>query len=99
MMTAMHIYGKKNNVDFFFLLQNRERFEADSWYIASRTKVYQVCSNNDRRVTLDLFTMGTNLRPRTFVGTIKILIPGGICPCPWVTYMYTIVQSSLKPVD
>ena len=31
------------------LLQNQESFEAKSCYIAFRTQVYQVCSNDNRR--------------------------------------------------
>ena len=39
------------------ILQNRESFGTESWYIASRTQgfeVYQVCSNDDGRLTFDL---------------------------------------------
>ena len=37
------------------LLQNQESFGAESWYIASRTEVYQVYLNDDRKLTADLF--------------------------------------------
>ena len=50
---AMPIYGKtlKN-----LLLQNQESFVSESRYIASRTQLYQVCSNNEPRMKFDLFT-------------------------------------------
>ena len=39
------------------LLRNQESFGAESWYIASGTQALpsQVCSNNDHRLTFDLF--------------------------------------------
>ena len=52
-MAAMPIYGKtlKN-----LLLQNQKSFE--SWYIASRTQSIPSFSNDDPRLTFDLFTAG-----------------------------------------
>ena len=54
-MATMLIYGKtlKN------LLQNQQSFENESWYT--------VCSNNDRSLTLDLFTERSNQRPHIFI--------------------------------
>ena len=40
------------------LLQNQQSFEAESLYIASGTKVYQVCSNDGRRLTLTFLLIG-----------------------------------------
>ena len=40
------------------LLQNQESFKAE----------YQVCSNDDRRLTSDLFTTRSNLHPDAFHG-------------------------------
>ena len=40
-------------------LQNQESFEAESWYITSEgLKVYQVCSNDNRKLTFDLLRQG-----------------------------------------
>ena len=49
------------------LLQNQENFKAESWYIASWFKVYQICSNDDPRLTFDLFMVRSNLNPHAFV--------------------------------
>ena len=49
------------------LLQNQESFKAESWYIASRTQGLQSCSNDDPRLTFDLFTAKSNLHPHAFV--------------------------------
>ena len=58
-MATMTIYGKN------LLLQNQESFilHLGIW----KLKVYQVCSNDDPRLTLDLFMARSNLRPYTFV--------------------------------
>ena len=48
-MAVMPIYGKTR-------LQNFERFEAESWYTASGTQSL-LCSNDDTRMTFDLFTV------------------------------------------
>ena len=45
------------------LLQNQESFEAESWYIASRT----VSSNDDPRLTIDFFTARSKLHPYTLI--------------------------------
>ena len=57
-MATMSIYGKTLKSLF---LQNQESFEGESWYIASRLKVYQICSNDIHRLTFDLFNARTNL--------------------------------------
>ena len=46
------------------LVQNQERFEAESWYILN---VYQIRSNDDRRFTFDILTARLNLRFHEFV--------------------------------
>ena len=50
------------------LLQNQESFKAKSRYIASWTQgLPQVCSNDDPRLTFDLFTARSNLSPHAYV--------------------------------
>ena len=46
------------------LLQNQESFKAEYWFIVSGP---QVCSNDDPRMTFDLFTARSNLHPYAFV--------------------------------
>ena len=60
-MAAMPIYGKTLKI---FLLQ--ECFEAESWYIASETQDLEICSNNERSITFDLFT---------FYDKVKFYVP------------------------
>ena len=43
-----------------FFSRYQESFEAESWYIALETEVYQVCSNEDPRMTFDLFMARSN---------------------------------------
>ena len=40
------------------LLQNQDSFETESWYITSGTQWYQVCLNDDTRMTFDLLQYG-----------------------------------------
>ena len=72
-MVAMPIYGKtlKN------LLQNEEIFEAESWYVASETQGVQICSNDDPRMTFDLFMTLSNFFPSCCGYTGRI--SHGIC--------------------
>ena len=49
------------------LLQNQESSKVESWNIASWTQGLQVCSNDDPRLTFDLFTPRSNLHPHAFV--------------------------------
>ena len=51
-MAAMLIYGKTLKTPF---LQNYESFEAEFRYVALGTQDLQICSNNDPRLTFDLF--------------------------------------------
>ena len=37
------------------LLKNEESCEAESWNVASELRIYQVCSNDDPRMTFDPF--------------------------------------------
>ena len=60
-IAAMPIYGQN------LLLQNQERFETESWHIIRGLEVYQNCSNDDRRLTFDILTARSNLRPYTFI--------------------------------
>ena len=59
-MAAMPIYG---NTFKFHLLQHQDRFEAESWYIASGLKVYQFVSNDGRRLTYYFFMARSNFAP------------------------------------
>ena len=45
-------------------LENQENFEAESLYIASGLKAYQVCSD-DPRMTFDLLTARSNMHLHT----------------------------------
>ena len=56
-----------------FLLQNQESFGAESLYIASTLMVYQVCSNDDCRLTSDLFMARSNLCLFTFIWGLIVL--------------------------
>ena len=65
---------KKKNLKHL-LLQDKEIFEPESWYIALGLKTYQVCSNDNPRLNTDLLTAMSNLRPYAFVGeNIEIYI-------------------------
>ena len=58
-VAAMPIYGKSTEKSF--------SPEPRKLGIKHRgPKVHQVCSNNDSRLTFDLFTTRSNLRPYTF---------------------------------
>ena len=59
-IAAMSIYGKN------LLLQNQESFEAESWYIASGTRLLSF-PNDGRRFIFDLITARSILHPNTFV--------------------------------
>ena len=50
-----------------FLLQNQESFEAESCYIALGTQFLPSLFNDDPRLTFDLFTAMSNLRPYAFI--------------------------------
>ena len=58
---------KQNKTLKTLLLQNQESFEAESWYIAFGTHVYQVCSDNGPKLTFHLFTARSNSRFHGFV--------------------------------
>ena len=53
MIAAVPIYGKRLN---HLLLQNQESFEAESWYVASRTQGLLSFLNDGRKLTFDFFT-------------------------------------------
>ena len=53
------------------LLQNQESFGAESWCIALRTQALP-SSNDDHRLTVDLFTARSNLRLCRFVWREKL---------------------------
>ena len=58
-MAAMPIY--KN-----LLLQNQKADELGTWYVALGVMAYQVCSNNDPRLTLTYLTSRSSLLPNAF---------------------------------
>ena len=49
------------------LLQNQESFGAESWDKLQGLKLSQACSNDDHRLTFDLFTARSHLRLYRFV--------------------------------
>ena len=49
------------------LLQNQESFKAESWYIALGSYGL-ICSNNDGRLTYDLFMAGKICNPYNCLG-------------------------------
>ena len=49
------------------LLQNQKANDLESWYVASVFQYYQVCSNDDPKLTLTYFTARSNLVPYAFV--------------------------------
>ena len=59
------IYGKKHSKLFFSRTKKALKLNRSINY--QGLKFYQVCSNDDRRLTFDLFTAWSNLRPHTFV--------------------------------
>ena len=63
-MAAKPIYGKNNKN---LLLQNQESLGLNLGIKHHGLKVYQVCSNDDPRLTFDLFTARSNLRPHAFI--------------------------------
>ena len=44
-----------------FLLQNQKNLKAESWYVRQVLKVYQICSNDDPRMTFDFLMARSNL--------------------------------------
>ena len=67
-MAAMPRYGK--NMLKNLLLQNQDSFEAESLYIVSETQGYQDCSDDDSKMTFDLFTARSFSSPYRFLITL-----------------------------
>ena len=66
-MATMPISGKKKRLKFFFSRTKtalRLNLGIQHWGL----KVYQVCSNDDPRMTFDLWMARSNLRPYAFIG-------------------------------
>ena len=49
------------------LLWNQNANDLESWYAASGTEYFQVCSDDDPELTLNYFTARSNLIPNAFV--------------------------------
>ena len=49
------------------LLQNQKADDLESWYVASVLEYYQVCSNDDLKLTMTYFMAKSNLVPYAFV--------------------------------
>ena len=64
-MATMPIYGEKHLKIFFSRTKkaSRQNLVTEHWGL----KVIQVCSNDNPRLTFDLFTARSNLRPYAFV--------------------------------
>ena len=62
-MAATPIYGKplKN-----LLLQNQKASDLKTWYVALGMWAYQVCSNDDPKMTLTYLKSRSNLLPNAF---------------------------------
>ena len=48
------------------LLQNQKADDLGTWYVALGCGAYQVCSNDDPRLTLTYLTSRSNLLPNAF---------------------------------
>ena len=63
-MTATPIYGKKTFKNL--LLQNQKADDLGIWYVAFGMGAYQVCSNEEPKLTLIYLTSRSNLLPNAF---------------------------------
>ena len=63
-MTATPIYGKNPLKIFFFRTRRPMTFGLGMWHWGS--KAYQVCSNDDPRLTMTYLTSRSNLLPNAF---------------------------------
>ena len=63
-MTPMPIYGQKTFKNL--LLQNQKADDLGTWYVALGMWVYQVCSNDDPKLTLTYLMSRSNLLPNAF---------------------------------
>ena len=81
-MVAMPLYGKKTLKNLF--LQNQESFEAESLYIALGTQGLPSFSNDDPRITVDLFLARSYFYPSCCGSTKRKL--HGICRYAMVFY-------------
>ena len=63
-MAAAPIYGRKTFKNL--ILQNQEANDVGTWYVTWGCWAYQVCSNNDPRLTLTYLTSWSNLLPNAF---------------------------------
>ena len=59
-MAAMPVYGKTLKI---FFSRTKKGLGLNLGINYRGLKVYQVCSNDDRKLTFDLFTARLNLRP------------------------------------
>ena len=62
-VAATPIYGKN---PLKILLQNQKADDLGTWYVAMGLRGYQVCSNDDPRLTLTYLTSRSNLLPNAF---------------------------------
>ena len=63
-MTAMPIYGKKPLKNL--LLKNQKADDLGTWYVAFGCGAYQVCSNDDPRLTFNYLTSRSNFHTNAF---------------------------------
>ena len=78
-MAATPIYGKKPFKNL--LLQNQKADDLGTWYVAFGLWAYQVCLNDDPRLTLTYLTSRSNLLPNgkiseklIFLKTVEALV-------------------------
>ena len=69
MMTATPIYGKNPLKNLY--LQNQKVGDLGTWYVAWGCGAYQVCSNDDPKLTLTYLTSRSNLLPNAFNFLLK----------------------------
>ena len=63
-MAAMPIYGKKLFKSLLF--KNHKANDLWTWYVALGCGAYQVCSNDDSKLTLTYLTSRSDLLPNAF---------------------------------
>ena len=62
-MAATPVYEKNFRS---LLLKNQKANDLGTWYVAMGCRAYQVCSNDDSKLTLTYLTSRSNLLPGAF---------------------------------
>ena len=74
-MATMPIYGKNHKK---LLLRNQLADVVATWYTASGSFYYQVCSNDDPSLIFDLFTQRSSLVPYSSLYKLNICMGKGL---------------------